>query len=197
MVNAILVFVIADRVKQPVFRQLANSDMVVDESSPVVQDKVKGESTDGVQGDVFVVERVIDGDTIQLSNGEKVRYIGVDSPELGSKNGECYAQEAKRANGDLVLGKKIELVKDVSETDKYQRLLRYVYVEPPGQNVSSDAEAVKGKSEGQAIFVNEYLVREGYARVATYPPDVKYKDVFLQAQDEAWTEKRGLWSECF
>lgn len=119
----------------------------------------------------IIVTRVIDGDTIELSNGKQVRYIGIDTPERD----ECFFQEAKLANEKMVLNKKVRLVKDVSQTDKYGRLLRYVYVND--------------------IFVNEYLLKQGYALVATYPPDVAYTDSFVNAQQEAQNNKRGFWSE--
>lgn len=118
-----------------------------------------------------IVTRVIDGDTIELASGEKVRYIGIDTPERG----ECFFQEAKIANEELVLNKKVRLVKDVSQIDKYGRLLRYVYIDD--------------------IFVNEYLVKQGYAMVATYPPDVAYVDSFVKAQQEAQNNNRGFWSQ--
>ena len=70
-------------------------------------------------------------------------------------------------------GKSIRLEKDISETDKYDRLLRYVWVGD--------------------IFVNEILIREGFAQVSTFPPDVLYKDVFLAAEKQARTEMMGLW----
>ncbi|GIW62292.1 MAG: hypothetical protein KatS3mg090_1002 [Patescibacteria group bacterium] len=123
----------------------------------------------------YKVVEVIDGDTIVLENGEKVRYIGIDTPELNTERGdpECFALEAKKANERLVLGKKVKLEKDVSERDKYGRLLRYVYVED--------------------IFVNEYLVREGYAKAVSFPPDVKYQERFLQAERQAREKNKGLW----
>ena len=108
-----------------------------------------------------------------------MRYIGIDAPEI-SKGWECFAQEAKRKNQELVIGKRIALEKDVSETDKYQRLLRYVYI------VDEDRE----------VFVNKELVLEGYARVFTYPPDVKYQKDFLKAEKEAKENARGLWNKC-
>lgn len=119
-----------------------------------------------------LVVRVIDGDTIAvLINGreEKVRLIGIDTPERGRP----YFEEATRKTAQLVLGKKVKLEKDVSERDKYGRLLRYVYV--------------------GSIFVNAELVRQGYAMVYTYPPDVKYSDYFLKLQQEARNAGRGLW----
>jgi len=125
-----------------------------------------------------LVTRVVDGDTIEVEiEGEsyKVRYIGIDTPELHppEKPAEYYAQEAYEKNRELVEGKTVYLEKDVSETDQYERLLRYVYV--------------------GGTFVNAYLVQQGYALVSTYPPDVKYQERFLELQREARKAGRGLW----
>jgi len=127
------------------------------------------------------VIRVIDGDTIEVNIGGsiyKVRYIGIDTPETvhPSKPVECFGKEASGKNRELVEGKIVRLEKDVSETDRYERLLRYVWVDD--------------------IFVNDYLVRQGYAYASTYPPDVKYADQFAQAQTEAIENNRGLWAIC-
>jgi len=121
------------------------------------------------------VLRVIDGDTIELINGEKVRYIGIDSPERES-GGECYYLQAKKKNENLVLGKTVRLVKDVSERDRYGRLLRYVYMD--------------------SIFVNEFMVKEGFAQASTYPPDVKFQTLFSGAEKYARENNLGLWGEC-
>lgn len=122
------------------------------------------------------VAKVIDGDTIDViinNETKRVRYIGVNTPERD----RCFYEEAKNFNSSLVLNKKIKLEKDVSESDKYGRLLRYVYLE-------------------NGTMVNEKLVAEGYALVSTFPPDVKYQDRFLEAQKKARDESRGLWSKC-
>src|SRR3989338_7374568 len=76
------------------------------------------------------VKFVVDGDTIELENGQRVRYIGIDTPELHHplKPVQCFGKEAKDENEKLVLGKEIILKKDVSETDRYGRLLRYIFV---------------------------------------------------------------------
>lgn len=118
------------------------------------------------------VTRVIDGDTIEVEGGQRVRYIGMDTPETYA----CYYSESTNKNKELVEDKTIGLEKDVSETDRYGRLLRYVYV-------------------GDTL-VNEVLVKEGYAQVYTYPPDVKYQDRIMAAQQEARDNNRGLWSAC-
>ena len=128
--------------------------------------------------DTWLVSRVIDGDTIQLSNGEKVRYIGIDAPETKDprKPVECFGEEAYQKNRELVLGKRVRLEKDVSERDKFGRLLRYVWV-------------------GDKM-VNLELIKEGYARVYTVPPDVKYQKLFQEAEQEARQFYRGLWGKC-
>jgi len=127
---------------------------------------------------LFLVKRVIDGDTIELDNGQKVRYIGIDTPETvhPSIPVQCFGQEASNKNKELVEGKMIRMEKDVSETDRYGRLLRYIYVDN--------------------LFVNDYLVRNGYAYADTVPPDVKYSDQFVKAQQEARENNRGLWLGC-
>lgn len=121
------------------------------------------------------VKKVIDGDTIELENGQKVRYIGIDAPETDhpSKPVQCFGKEASAKNRELVEGKTVELEKDVSETDQYARLLRYVWLGD--------------------ILVNEYLVKEGYAQSSSYPPDIKYQDRFIEAQRQARKEQKGLW----
>lgn len=126
---------------------------------------------------VFKVKRVIDGDTIELENGEKVRYIGIDTPETKhpSKPIQYYGKEASEANRSLVEGKEVRLEFDVQQRDKYGRLLAYVYVGD--------------------IFVNAWLVENGYAQILTIPPNVKYQDKFLELQKRAREEDRGLWGK--
>ena len=131
---------------------------------------------------LFLVSRVVDGDTVELDNGEKVRYIGINTPETTMGKDECYGRDATDKNKELVEGKNVRLVRDVSETDKYGRLLRYVYL-----------PATDSQPE---IFVNDYLVRQGYANVDTFPPDVKYSEQFTLAAREARDNGRGFWSGC-
>jgi micrococcal nuclease len=123
-----------------------------------------------------VVERVVDGDTIVLESGERVRYIGIDTPETvhPSKPEECFGAEATKKNTELVEGKRVLLVQDVSDTDRYGRLLRYVYV--------------------QDVFVNNRLVEEGYAYASSYPPDVDKQEQLRKSQEEARRTERGLWA---
>ncbi len=118
------------------------------------------------------VMNIVDGDTIDIQIGEqvfRVRYIGMNTREVG----EPCAAEATNYNAQLVGGKTVTLIKDVSETDQYGRLLRYIYVGD--------------------ILVNAELVRQGYANAATYPPDVAYADLFVQLEAEARAGGRGCW----
>jgi micrococcal nuclease len=128
--------------------------------------------------ETFFVKRAVDGDTIELDNGEKVRYIGINTPESVDprRSVECFGKEASEFNKNLVEGKSVALERDISDRDRYGRLLRFVYLE-------------------DGTFVNEILVWEGYASVMTYPPDVSKQDIFREAEQEARSEKRGLWSE--
>jgi micrococcal nuclease len=128
----------------------------------------------------ITVIRVIDGDTIEVDiEGvlHKVRYIGIDTPELDDERPEfcVLAQEATRYNRQLVEGQEIRLEKDVSETDQYGRLLRYVYVGD--------------------TFVNAELVSAGLAWAKAYPPDTKYQDILDEAESEARLAKIGIWQE--
>jgi micrococcal nuclease len=120
------------------------------------------------------VNEVIDGDTIVIEGGYRVRYIGIDTPELHPQP-EPYAVEAWQANQRLVEGKRVRLERDVSETDRYGRLLCYVYVD--------------------SLFVNAELVRQGLARAKAYPPDTRYQDYLEELEQQARLADRGIWAE--
>ncbi len=119
------------------------------------------------------VIEVIDGDTITIEGGFKVRYIGIDTPELYPQE-EPLAREAWQANRTLVEGKKVKLERDISETDRYGRLLRYVYVD--------------------SKFVNAELVKLGLAEAKAYPPDTRYQSFLEELETEARNKKLGIWS---
>lgn len=129
------------------------------------------------------VAKVIDGDTIELESGQAVRLLGIDAPETKDprKSVECFGKQASSETKKLLNRKSVILEKDITEKDKYRRLLRYVFLP---------------LSSGQTLFVNDYLIREGFAKVLMIPPDVKYAEQFLEAQREAREEKRGLWGSC-
>lgn len=142
-----------------------------------------GSATFGIEGERAYVSKVVDGDTIVVNNDSTVRFIGIDTPETVDPRRPvgCFGKEASNKVKSLLTGKEIILQKDVSETDKYSRLLRYIFLPLPN---------------GQTLFVNDYLVREGFAKVLTYPPDVKYNEQFRQAERKAKENNRGLWEKC-
>lgn len=121
------------------------------------------------------VTKVVDGDTINVQIGDKiypVRYIGIDAPENTTRK-DYYGPQATARNRQLVEGQRVILIKDVSETDKYDRLLRYVIV--------------------GNVFVNYELVRGGYAWANDYRPDTSCSSVFNQVEREAASVKAGFW----
>jgi len=123
-----------------------------------------------------VVERVIDGDTVELDSGERVRYLLVDTPESTTQV-ECFGAEAAAFNRALVEGREVRLTYDAECADHYGRLLAYVEVE--------------GES------VNQALVAQGYACVLQIPPNgVELAPLYLELETHAVDERRGLWAAC-
>ncbi|HWL66746.1 MAG TPA: thermonuclease family protein [Actinomycetota bacterium] len=138
-----------------------------------------------------LVTRVIDGDTIEVEiqevvpgpgagntvpdNGYDVRLTGIDTPESVKPGSpvECFGKEASAALKALLDGHEVRLVKDVEDTDRYDRLLRYVYM---GEEMA-----------------NARMVANGYASAYTYPPNVRHSELFVRLQAEARDNNRGLW----
>lgn len=141
-------------------------------STPQTQQTVQEIAIDaGKVGGTILVTQVIDGDTVETVGGTRVRYIGVDTPEPG----QCLGDQASQANTSLVENQKVRLEMDIEKQDKYGRTLAYVWV-------------------GETL-VNEELVKQGFATVTTYAPNVKYVERFLSAQKEAREGGRGLWGK--
>ncbi len=136
----------------------------------VAQATTRGGAESSTAGRGTLVQRVIDGDTVVLADGARVRYIGMDTPERG----EPFFDEATEYNRGLVVGRRIQLIKDESEADRFGRLLRYVF--------AGD------------ILVNGELVREGMAEAKRYQPDVKFAECFDALMQEAERDQRGLWA---
>lgn len=129
-------------------------------------------STGGADDDSsFLVKEVVDGDTMILSDGSRVRLIGINTSEYGM----YFYEEASEVLEAMVLGKEVILEKDISSVDKYGRLLRYVYVGD--------------------LFVNLEMVKRGFANAYTFPPDVKYTEKFLEAERYARENNLGLWEK--
>ena len=127
-----------------------------------------------------MVTRVVDGDTIHVDVGgrvEKVRYIGVNTPEVHHprKGEEPGGRAAAAVNRDLVSGRRVRLELDAQARDRHGRLLAYVWVAD--------------------TMVNAELVRRGFAQVMTVPPNVRHQSLFLKLQREARDAGRGLWAE--
>jgi micrococcal nuclease len=127
--------------------------------------------------------KVVDGDTIHVqlaATREKVRYIGVDTPETKhpTKGVQCYGHRASEFNARLVADEQVRLVRDVEERDRYGRLLAYVYRVRDG------------------LFVNAELARLGYAQPLSIPPDIRHADRFAALARDARERGRGLWSAC-
>jgi micrococcal nuclease len=146
------------------------------QATPQLGSAPTGETVTGTVVDV------VDGDTIKVDIGGTVytvRYIGIDTPETVDPGSpvEWMGPEASAANGGLVAGKQVVLEKDVSETDRYDRLLRYVWLDEP---------------DGW-LLVNLELVRRGFANASSYPPDVAYQSLFRAAEREAADAGIGLW----
>ncbi len=128
-----------------------------------------------VANPVFHVTRVIDGDTLLLSNGERVRLIGVDTPELCHplKPVQYFAREASEFTREMVEGKKVRLEYDWQKRDKYGRLLAYVYLK-------------------NGTFLNAEIIKQGYGFAYTKYP-FRYMEEFRQYEREARENGRGLW----
>ena len=158
---------------------------LLDQAPPTARDEPAGY-------EVALVTRVVDGDTIEVELTDRVdgpgageaeigpeydvRLIGIDTPESVKRDSpvECFGREASAAAKELLEGETVRLVKDVEETDRYDRLLRYVYL---GDEMA-----------------NARLVANGYASAYTYPPNVRHADLFVQLQREARDNGRGLWA---
>lgn len=146
-------------------------------------------STPETTGDLqsAAVERVVDGDTIIVRiNGDRVRvrYIGIDTPETVKPDSpeECFGKAASAENERLVGGETVYLEADVDNTDDFDRLLRYVYIDSP--------------TGGERIFVNAELVRGGFAEAVTFRPNTAHQDELNDAEDEARAAQRGMWASC-
>jgi len=137
----------------------------------VIYDDGSAENTQEDHGQKHIVTRVIDGDTFDIETGERIRMIGIDTPERG----KYFYKEAKVRLENLIGDKEVILQKDVSETDRYGRLLRHVYYDD--------------------VWINKQMIDEGYAKIMTFPPDVAHVDIFTQAQKNARENGRGLWAD--
>ncbi len=141
--------------------------------------------------DDILVERAVDGDTLKLENGQRVRLIGIDTPEIhesvklyrdSKKSGQdtkviqALGRRSFKFTRDLVEGKRVRLEFDLEKQDRYKRRLAYVYLK-------------------DGTFVNAEIIKQGYASLMTYPPNIRYVDTFKKLYQEARENNRGLWKE--
>ncbi|MGA3086650.1 MAG: thermonuclease family protein [Thermodesulfobacteriota bacterium] len=130
-----------------------------------------------LSADSVRVTRVIDGDTIILSDGQHVRYLGIDAPERAGKGpAEFLAQESTQFNRRLVLKKEVRLEFGQEKRDRYDRLLAYVFLD-------------------NGLFVNGELVKQGLAHVLYHGPRMERFDELLKLQREAIQDSRGIWAK--
>lgn len=159
--------------------QSVKTDIVQD----VLGDTVEESKVNAPQPGFYPVVRAVDGDTIVVHmNGvdEKIRLIGVDTPESVDprKPVQCFGKEASQFTASLLAGKHVRLEMDSTqgERDKYQRLIRYVFLE-------------------DGTFLNKKIISDGYGHEYTYRTPYQYQAEFKSAQNEARTQKRGLWAD--
>jgi len=142
-----------------------------EEASGETEQETETQTTTTSQTEYYKVTYVVDGDTIEIETGERVRLICIDTPETN----EYYYQEAKDYLKSLILNKEVKLEKDISETDRYGRLLRYIYFEDD--------------------FVNELIVLNGYGKAYPYSPDTTLCPAIQSAESKAKNNNLGIWAE--
>lgn len=132
------------------------------------------------------IVRVIDGDTVEIKGGKAARYIGIDTPETRKKTekgwvkaSDPYGEEAKRLNEQLVLGKDVRLEFDVQKQDRYKRLLVHCFV----------------KDGDKEVLVQAEILKNGLAYLYTFPPNVRYTKILVEALKDARANRRGVWSQ--
>jgi len=182
-------------------------------------------ATSSVWAETYTVERVIDGDTLKLTNGEVVKLIGVEAPTKLSIDGVYYSEiepseelelKAQRWGVNLELmdkmgqeatefvkslgleGKEVRLEFDVQKKNKYGRLLAYVYIficDTCKYDGIYGHEYIYLDETKLYVFINATIIKAGYAQPMTIPPNVKHSDLFQELYKEAREQKRGLWKD--
>ena len=181
--------------KKTQFDSKYNDHIISEESEEGANVKIEeNEEVPSVFQSATVI-RVVDGDTaiVNVDGSEfKLRFIGVDTPETvhPSKPVEYYGKEASNFTKDILFeGREIYLEKDVSDLDRYGRMLRYIWLELPEDQENPSDFDIENK------MFNAILVKNGYAQVSTFPPDVKYQDRFVELERIAKGNDLGLWED--
>lgn len=126
--------------------------------------------------EIATIRRIVDGDTYETSSGHKVRMIGVNTPEVFGE-AQYYSREASNFSKKRLENQTVYLLRDVSDTDKYGRLLRYLFI------------------QNDSVMFNETLLIEGYANTMTIPPDVMFSKKFVLLERQARENRKGLWRQ--
>lgn len=173
--NFLIVSFIPNEVKDKNSQTLSDKGLLLvttNTTGLVIQSSDPSQKSFEEKEELFLVTYVVDGDTFDIETGESVRLICIDTPERGE---EGYS-EAREFLEDLIEGEIVKLVKDISETGKYERLVRYVYL-----------------SDG--TFVNEEIVKEGYGEAYWYEPDTTLCPTIQEAEDYARRHDVGIWED--
>jgi len=140
---------------------------------------IRDNDADIFESSIHEVTHVVDGDTIDVENDIRIRLLGIDAPARG----ECGYSESRAYLEELLKEKQIYIEKDITGADRYDRLLRYIYV--PSDDIREDD-----------VLVQDALLRAGWARTLAIAPDTRYRDLFASAQEEAKRAELGIWGLC-
>lgn len=140
---------------------------------------IRDNQADIFESSIHEVIHVVDGDTIDIENDVRIRLLGIDAPARG----ECGYAESRDYLEELLKSKKIYIEKDITGADRYDRLLRYLYV--PSDDIRDDD-----------VLVQDAMLRAGWVRTLAIAPDTRYRDLFASAQEEAKRAELGIWGLC-
>lgn len=158
-------------------------NVFVPSSSNVPKQTTINKSVDGVE--IVKIQRVVDGDTVELEDGRKVRLLYIDTPEtvkVGTPI-QCFGPEASKYTKEMLTGKFVQMVADNDPQDRYARELRIIYLE--GKDTTDIAQSL-----------NADLVKRGYARVKTYSPNKKYEKELVAIENQVKADNIGIWKNC-
>jgi len=146
----------------------------------LILQKIQHLKVEKLEPNYHKVKHIVDGDTIIIDTGEKVRLIGINTPEVYPEK-ECYGTEAQKEATKLLKNKKVRLEFDVEKQDRYERKLAYVFLE---------------EDNNPDIFINNELVKKGLAYSKTYGPNTYHQKELDKSMKQAQKDKLGLWGNC-
>jgi micrococcal nuclease len=186
-ISAIVFFILfgATTDAKPTSTQQADKPKVNTTKTETIKNEATPKQESIITGRWAIVAKVVDGDTVELEGGEKVRLIGVNTPETVKPDSleQPYGKEASGFTKSQIEGKKVFVETDVQEKDNYGRTLAYIYLQKP-----------KTEEEIEKYMFNATLLREGYAQLMTIPPNSKHTDLFVKEQKAAREAGKGIWA---